>query len=344
MSTGHAAALTFFLMILLALGTAGNTACFIVFSQRSMLQIPAYFGLRLISVCDTVLLWLLGVRVIVEIAYDFDLFGAAASPPWLQAIATFTRWTAAQFSYWLLVVIAFGNCLATCCCPERRHRVTCCNQPMAWVWAMLVALPCVCAGLIVSWSGSNDVQNNGSVLPMTSLPASSTGVAKNLLGLAVPVSCVANIVVGLLILFLAIQAVCYNRTTPHPATAATTYSHPQQRYITLQSTLALRRWNTGYDEVMRGTNVNVALIIILTACVYVDSVCCVSIYYRPVVGRDGLQSAVTVALHGIKFIVYVITLPEFRRRLAAMSWPCKRPRGDTATASSVQPIRWISVA
>ena len=93
--------------ILLLVGTLGNLLSLLVLTQESMRKLAVYNYLAVLSVADTLVLY---SGVFVE--WLRDLYGYSISQPWLCKLNTVIRYTASQYSVWIIVAVTVERYIA----------------------------------------------------------------------------------------------------------------------------------------------------------------------------------------------------------------------------------------
>ena len=306
----------FFLTVMFVVGTVGNVLCIVTLQRNdAMLAFPVYFAIRLIAIGDTVVLWMLCIRLGVETAFSFDAF---ATSPWTCRVTTFVGWAVSQFVYWLLIVLSCGNCLATCCCATRRHH-QCCIAPMVWTWVTVIALPCICTALTLAWDA--DIKTSQCVIILQ-----RASISENMLMYLLPFLCFSNIFVAVLLVIIIVQTVWCRKQHQQQGRLR---GGQQNAFQSPTPRITTRVFVADLDadvSIVRGVGADMAIITLLVTVVYIDASSCLAGFFadktRTVPGYFSDNSfsvkipiflrCIIILFYSFKFFLYLIVMPEFR--------------------------------
>ena len=281
----------FVLASLLVIGTVGNLFSCFIFSYRTMLKIPAYFGFRLLAISDMVFLWCHVVfRWIPYYLQDLHLITNPIEVIGRYcAIQVFFMMAAASLNQLLLIVVSVGHCFSTCCCASTR-RPLCCRQPCTWIWAVLLILLCLAAGLVAVRSKLYSTDSK----KWCTLEVSEY---EEKVDLSV---CLPAVVLFILLLVLVIQIIfCRNK-------------------VRFELSLS----NEGQvEDVDIGKNISFALIAFLIYETFLSVTACSWKFGTKFLLKDLLWNSLQSMYCSCKFLVYLLALPEYRRRMNAIFCP-----------------------
>ena len=294
--------------IFLLVGTVGNVLTLIIILRDSrMISVPTYFGFAVIAVCDTIILWLFSGSDWLVATFSIDPY---SSPNLLCQISACIRQTIITFNDWWLTVIALLYYIT------KYHKpAACCLKQSMWLWLGVVMVPSVAVGVVIANYAASDAGT--CIHIMSSVPVERfTDILFCLCGLF------AIVLIILLIARLVYGMMRRNfEVVSAPATPREDQEIPDEK-----------------PEIKRfGVKANFTLIILLVLL----ELSVIPIY--PVVFAIysidfslwySLNENFYDAFISVKFIIYVITCPDFRRGIVQICSARSRIGAQTGSYST----------